>query len=252
MQRSRISLVVNGISIIGETYFPEDDGGQFPALCICHGIPSGKPAIPTDGGYPQLAERFCQAGFATVIFNFRGTGISGGNFDMMGWAKDLGVVIDYMWFLRQVDRSRFCLMGFSGGAAVSTYVAANDSRVSRVVLCACPAEFRGLIEEEAGQSSIQHFRRIGMIRDAGFPPSLDDWLHGFKQMTPLQWVDKISPRPLLLLQGTDDDLVEASHTYRLYEKAKEPKEMAFVDGGGHKLRLSEKAMDIAIEWLRQT
>ncbi|NQT48654.1 MAG: alpha/beta hydrolase, partial [Chloroflexi bacterium] len=172
--------------------------------------------------------------------------------DMMGWAKDLGVVIDYMWFLRQVDRSRFCLMGFSGGAAVSTYVAANDSRVSRVVLCACPAEFRGLIEEEAGQSSIQHFRRIGMIRDAGFPPSLDDWLHGFKQMTPLQWVDKISPRPLLLLQGTDDDLVEASHTYRLYEKAKEPKEMAFVDGGGHKLRLSEKAMDIAIEWLRQT
>ena len=148
MQRSRISLVVNGISIIGETYFPEDDGGQFPALCICHGIPSGKPAIPTDGGYPQLAERFCQAGFATVIFNFRGTGVSGGNFDMMGWAKDLGAVIDYMWSLRQVDRSRFCLMGFSGGAAVSTYVAANDSRVSRVVLCACPAEFRGLIEEE--------------------------------------------------------------------------------------------------------
>jgi len=251
VQKKTISLSVEGINIVGEIYSPQDDDVESPALCICHGIPSGKPAEPTDGGYPLLAERFCDAGFVTVIFNFRGTGVSGGNFDMMGWVMDLGTVMDYLWSLPEVDKSCLCLMGFSGGAAVSAYVAAHDSRVSKVVLCACPAEFGALVLEETGQSSIEHFRRIGMIRDEDFPPSVEAWSQGFQHIAPLRWIESISPRPLLLLQGTEDDVVNADQTLRLYNRAGEPKEMALVEGGGHKLRLNEEAMDIALRWLTQ-
>src|SRR4030043_1141140 len=95
MKREPFTLQVEGIPIAGELLRPED-GGSLPALCICHGIPSGKPADPDDGGYPHLAARICSAGFVTVIFNFRGTGSSGGDFDMIGWTSDLQAVSRFL------------------------------------------------------------------------------------------------------------------------------------------------------------
>jgi len=251
MEKRGISLTVEGINIGGELYLSEEGGKALPALCICHGIPSGKPADPTDAGYPLLAEKFCTAGFITLIFNFRGTGVSGGDFDIMGWVKDLEAAIDYLYSCPEVDNSHLCLMGFSGGAVVSAYVAARDTRISKVILCACPAEFRDLTDQEWWRSQIDHFRRIGIIRDKGFPFSVDQWLKGFDYAAPFHWIAKIAPRPLLILQGEKDDLVEVSQTWRLYEKAREPKEMVIIKGGGHKLRLSEEAMDTALKWLNR-
>ena len=86
MKKKGVLLTVEGISIVGELYIPEQgDRKAFPALCLCHGIPSGRPPEPGDKGYPGLAEKFCTAGFATLIFNFRGTGLSGGNLDLNLW-----------------------------------------------------------------------------------------------------------------------------------------------------------------------
>ena len=249
MSRREFSLTVEGVNIVGQLYLPRGSGETSPALCICHGIPSGKPADPADGGYPLLAERFCSAGFVTLIFSFRGTGASAGNLDLLGWVRDLEAVINYLESCPEVDKARLYLMGFSGGAAVSAYVAAHDQRVARVILCACPAEFT-ILAKQMG-SAVDHFRRIGVIRDKNFPPSLDEWLKGFEYIAPIRWVDKIAPRPLLILYGQEDDLVEVGQVWRLYETAKEPKEIVIIEGGGHKLRLSERAMDIALEWLKR-
>jgi fermentation-respiration switch protein FrsA (DUF1100 family) len=130
-------------------------------------------------------------------------------------------------------------------------VAARDSRVSKVVLCACPSEFSGLILQENAQSSIDHFRRIGIIGDKDFPSSVDDWLQGFRYVAPLRWVDKIAPRPLLLVQGAEDDVVDVSQAWLLYHKAKEPKQIAIIEGAGHRLRLNQEAMDRALKWLKK-
>ena len=250
MEVRPVNWKVDDIVIVGELRLPEG-AAKYPALCICHGIPSGKPADPNDKGYPDLADRFCRAGFVILIFNFRGTGLSGGNFDMMGWVHDLRGAIDYLHSCSQVDRSRIYLMGFSGGAAASAYVAAHDARVARLVLCACPAEFRRIVTERKADFSIDRFRQIGLIRDKDFPPSLDDWANSFRDITPLNWIDRIAPRPLLMLQGKDDDLIEEEQAWRLYEKAGEPKEIAIVAGAGHKLRLSGQAMEIALAWLKR-
>lgn len=249
MEKQRVSFAVEGISIVGELYLPHDKEGPWPPLCICHGIPSGAPPDPKDGGYPLLAEKFSAAGFATLIFSFRGTGASGGNFDIMGWVKDLQGAINYLHSFPGVDKSRLSVMGFSGGAAVSTYVAAHDPRLRQIILCACPAEFGTLRDKNGWEFSVDHFRRIGIIRDKGFPSSLDDWIEGFRHITPLKWVAQIAPRPLLLLQGAEDDVVEVSQVWRLYGEAREPKEIAVIEGAGHRLRLSDRAMDIALEWL---
>ena len=99
------------------------------------------------------------------------------------------------------------------------------------------------------QSFIEHFREIGIIRDEDFPPSLEVWLDDFKSVSPVSYVDRISPRPLLLVHGDRDETVDVSHARRLYAQAGEPRQLVIIEGAGHGLRQDERAMATTIDWL---
>lgn len=247
MEAKEIRFQVDGLELVGELHIPSRDQ-MHPALCICHGIPAAPPD-PTDKGYSLLAQRFCHAGFITLIFNFRGAGKSQGNLDIRGWTRDLQAALDLLCSLKEVDQTRICLLGFSGGAAVSVYVAAHDPRVSSVITCACPADFRSLSQRERPLDTIQRLRRIGAIRDKDFPSSIEAWQKGFDLISPIHWIDRISPRPLLLLHGDADEVIPVGHAHRLYRKAKEPKELKIIPGAKHKMRLEKAAMDFVLDWL---
>ncbi|MFC2034660.1 alpha/beta hydrolase [Chloroflexota bacterium] len=242
---------VEGLKISGQLYLPtEGDQAARPTVCICHGIPSGRRPDPSDGGYPLLAEKICYEGFAVFIFNFRGTGASDGNLDITGWTRDLKAVIDYLGTLPQVDKSHLSLLGFSGGAIVSIYVASHDTRISSVVSCACPAEFTLLAKFENPSSLIEHFRGIGAIRDENFPHSVKGWINDFRLVSPIKYVARIAPRPLLLVHGNRDETVPVNHAYELHARAGEPKRIVIVDGAGHRLRQDDRAMATVIDWLK--
>jgi len=236
-----VSLKVDGIDIAGRLYTPEQDV-KLPGtgLIICHGIPAQAKAAD-DQGYPLLAGRFYEAGFTTLIFNFRGCGLSGGNFDMLGWSRDLKAAIDSIY--PKVDC--LWLMGFSAGAVICIYVAAQDSRISGVVSCACPVNFKF-----GNKEGLELARRNGIIRDADFPRSLEEWSEGFVKVNPIKWVDMLSPRPLLLVHGDRDEVVPVQDVWSLYHKAKEPREIRIIAGAGHRLRLSEMAMKSVMDWLK--
>ncbi len=247
MDVKEVRLNADGLELCGELHVPSRDGSH-PALCICHGIPA-TPPDPADKGYALLAEQFCYAGFVTLIFNFRGTGKSQGNLDILGWTRDLQAALGLLCSLKEVGRNHLCLLGFSGGGAVSVYAAAHDPRVSLVVTCACPADFQSLHQRETPVETIERFRQIGAIRDKGFPPSIEEWQKGFETVTPINWVDRISPRPLLLVHGDADELVPVEHARRLYKKAEEPKELKIIPGAQHRMRLNKPAMDFVLDWL---
>ena len=169
---------------------------------------------------------------------------------MLGWTRDLQVALNFLCDLDGIDRKRICLLGFSGGAAVSVYITAHDPRVSLLLACACPAHFRFVTNKEAAISTIRHFQEIDVIRDKDFPPSVEEWVKGFEEVSAIDWIDKISPRPLLLVHGDADEVVPLEHAYMLFQKAKEPKEIAIIPGAKHKLRLEEKAMTTVLDWLK--
>ncbi|MEE8419946.1 MAG: alpha/beta fold hydrolase [Dehalococcoidales bacterium] len=244
----KVLLNIEGVAISGRLYLPEAKGPH-PVVCLCHGIPAQKPE-PGAGDYGQTAEEICRAGFAAMIFNFRGTGASGGNLDMLGWSRDLTAVIDYLFGLPDIDRSRLSLLGFSGGAAVAIYVAAGDRRVSCLAAAACPADFTRLTETNEPHSVVDHFRSIGAIRDASFPASPRQWLAGFRTVRPIDYVANIAPRPLLLVHGNSDQTVEVNHAHRLYHRSGEPRELVIIDGAGHRLRHDNRAMAAIIGWLK--
>lgn len=244
-------LKIDGITISGEFATPRKNiKAPYHTVCICHGVPSGNKPDPSDGGYPVLAEKFRENGFATFIFNFRGTGASEGNFDMLGWTRDLQAVLNHLFSLPVVDKSRLSLLGFSAGAAVSVYVAAHERRVSSIIACACPADFTRIVGAGDLRATIGHFRNIGIIKDKDFPQSIETWRHNFEKVTPVNCVSRIAPRPLLLVHSREDRIVPLEHAHRLYEKAGEPKQLVVLEGDEHRLRRHEKAVAIIIDWLK--
>jgi len=251
MRDSAVILSADDIMLAGEVFLPDDCTGDYPGICICHGIPAVPYNSEEKGGYPELAARFCTAGFAALVFNFRGCGPSQGNIDMPGWTRDLEAAVDFLYMLPEVDRNKIYLLGSSGGAAASIYAAAHDKRVSAVATLACPAEFDFLSGGYTAGSLIARFREIGIIKDADFPPSVQKWLDGFKTVAPIEYVGRISPKPLLLVHGENDDVVPVEHVKRLYAKAGRPRKKIVLPGAGHRLRQDERAIQAVMLWLQK-
>ena len=196
MQKEKIFWKSENLKIFGEKYLPAGSPAPFPSLVICHGIP-GKTKGSDDPGYPALAERFCREGFLVVIFNFRGTGASEGNFDILGWARDLESGLDYLNRRSEVDPQRVYLMGFSGGAAVSIYVAAHRKEIGGVVSLASPADFKDLLTGRGLTDFLAQAREVGIIRDPLFPSSIPEWRKTFETVKPVQWINQNpSPSPV--------------------------------------------------------
>jgi len=161
----------------------------------------------------------------------------------------LTAAIDFLAMLPEVNKNRICLLGSSGGAATCVYAAARDKRVHAVATLACPAEFDFMAGGQTADSLISRFREIGIIKDADFPPSIEKWLDGFKTVSPIEYIAKISPKPLLLIQGDQDDVVPVAHAEKLFQCAGQPKELVVLPGAGHRLRQDERAINAAMKWL---
>lgn len=246
----RFAITVDGIKLIGELFYPSNMGSSNPVLCICHGIPAAV-SDPNDKGYPLLTESFTKEGFITCIFNFRGCGSSEGNLDLLDWTHDLDGIISYLIQLDGVDKARLSLMGFSGGAATSAYVTAQDPRVTALVLCACPAKFSiGALNRKPEDFLVQ-CREVGTIKDDDFPPSIENWADHFQQVSPIDCIEKISPRPLLIIHGDADQTIPPDHASQLFAFAKEPRNLVMISGGEHKLRTNQAAMNSALAWLKE-
>ncbi len=246
MNQKEVVLTVNGIKIAGRLYVPGEKT-SYPTVCICHGIPSGT-VDPNDGGYPALAERICREGFTTFFFNFRGSRNSEGNFDMSGWLRDLETIIDHLFQQPEVDQKQLILVGNSAGAAVSICTAAKDKRIAAVAVLACPAELSFITKD--AEPTIQYFRRIGIIRDPDFPASIEKWLDGFNEAKAIRDIGKIAPRPLLIVHGTEDDVVKVENAQKLFNAAGEPKKLVLIEGAGHRLRREERAIVAVLNWLK--
>jgi fermentation-respiration switch protein FrsA (DUF1100 family) len=245
-------LVLNagGITLRGTVVLPSQ-GGEWPLAILCHGIPSGV-ANPGEPGYEVLARRCVRGGVAVCFFNFRGTGLSGGDFSLGGWAIDLDTLLDAAQGARGAFEGcgggRIVLMGFSGGGAVSIICAARRRGLAGVAALSSPAAFSRLLTREGMGDFIAHAHAIGIIRDPSFPSSQDQYYEEMLAYNPIDFVERVSPTPLLVIHGDEDDTVPVDEAYSLYEAAAGPKELYIVAGGGHKLRLNPEAMDKAVAW----
>ncbi len=251
MHERELVLDSGGVTLRGMVILPSSRKG-WPLAVLCHGIPSGSAPTPGDPGYEALARRCAEGGAAACYFNFRGTGLSGGDFSLGGWVADLETLLDMAQEAQGAfagcDPRRIVLMGFSGGGAVSIICAASRVGLAGVVTLSSPAAFTRLITREGMGDFIAHARSIGIIRDPSFPPSQEAYFEEMLSHNPVDFVGRVAPAPLLIVHGDGDDTVPVEEARLLYGAAAEPKELYIARGGGHKLRLNPEAMDKAVAW----
>lgn len=250
-------IIVDGLRLWGRSCHPDREQREIksrtPLLILCHGIPGASPqkrslSDEKDGGYHALADRCLEEGFTVFHFNFRGAGESEGNFDLAGWRRDLAAVLDYWEAERGMNN--FLLWGFSAGGAVSCCVAARDPRVTGLVMAAAPAEFYSLFSPQEPQLLIEHLRQLGVIRDPLFPHDPARWLREIYATSPLFKIKHISPRPLLIIHGSRDELVSCRHAFQLYNQAGTAAQLVVLPGAKHQLRRFSPAVERCLCWLK--
>jgi pimeloyl-ACP methyl ester carboxylesterase len=61
---------------------------------------------------------------------------------------------------------------------------------------------------------------------------------------------RVSPRKMLLLHGTADEVLPSSCSEEIYAEAHEPKELRLLKGAGHNLEESRKeVIDLLVRWI---
>ncbi|MEV0058380.1 alpha/beta fold hydrolase [Nocardia sp. NPDC050718] len=154
---TEISFDVDGTRCAGRLHLP---AGTDRAACVvlCHGF-SG-----TMDRLFDYAERFAAAGFAALVFDYRGFGASAGEPRQVptidGQLDDLRGAVAFARAHARVDPDRVALWGNSLGGAHAVTVAAGDPRIAAVV---AQIPFNGFPKKVEGRSTAEALRLLRAI-----------------------------------------------------------------------------------------
>jgi uncharacterized protein len=177
-----------------------------------------------------VGSRLWRAGYNVLLFDFRDQGESETSISTIGHFErdDLDAAIDYV--IWRLPGAEIGLVGYSMGAAASIMVAATRPEVRAVVADSSFATLRGVLR--------RIFRGLTHLPAS---PSMEIaemliWLRaGYRvgSVRPIDYIDRIAPRPILIIHGDCDILTPVADAHALYEAAGEPKELWITAGSGH-------------------
>lgn len=220
-------------------------GGRPPAVVICHGYPSSSSAERAAETTPQLADRIAsEMGWVALAFAFRGCGESDGQFSLVGWLDDVRAAIDHVADTEEV--AGVWAVGFGTGGALAVCAGARDERVRGVAVAGTPGDFNDWASHP--RRLLQHCREVGVITDQAYPPSLDAWARELRAIQAVSCVQHLYPRPLLVLHGSEDEVVPPFDA-RILADAHGEAELRFINGAGHTLRHDPRAISVLLGWL---
>ncbi|WP_067463490.1 alpha/beta hydrolase [Nocardia amamiensis] len=155
--RTKVSFTVVGVRCGGYLYLPVESG-PVPCVVLCHGY-SG-----TMDRLFDYAERFAAAGFAALVFDYRGFGESDGEPrqvpDIGAQLADIAAAVVFAREHQRVDPGRVLLWGNSLGGAHAITVAASDPRVAGVV---AQIPFNGFPKKVEGRSTADTLKLLCAI-----------------------------------------------------------------------------------------
>lgn len=199
-------------------YIPTTNGA---AIILAHGYGWNRANL-----LPE-AEFLADAGYGVLLFDFRGHGTSDSAMVTLGdhERRDLIAALDFVTAQPDVDPDRIGGIGFSMGAATLALAAAQDDRLRAVVLEAPFPTLEAVINDQAGLlgpltqiPTLWTIRRKGVDIDA---------------VRPVDALCNISPRPVLLIYGDQDDTIPPRTVQTMFDAACDPAETWLIPGAGH-------------------
>jgi uncharacterized protein len=262
---TKVGFHSDALKLAGIVHIPHDlrPGERRAAFVILHGFGGNK-----DGhGQTVMAEQLTAWGYVTMRIDFRGCGESEGEHGRiicLDQVADTSSAITYMASRPEVDPERVALVGSSFGAAVAIYTGGADPRVAAVISSGGWGDgerkfrrqhptpeawerFTTMLEdgrkhrERTGKSlMVPRFdivpipERLRRNMSAGsimeFPAETAQSMYEFRAD---DMVEKISPRPLLLLHSANDSVTPTHESIELFRRAKQPAELYLLSDVDH-------------------
>lgn len=193
-----------------------------------------------------LADRIAvDAQWLALALHPRGLADAPGDFSASGWVEDIAEAVG---ILRSEERAREVFVaGLGLGGALCIAAAAADPTIGGVATLGAPADLLSWTGEPKG--FLAHARSVGLIRSSNFPPDLDQWTREWRDLRPLALAQKLNPRPVMVIHGSDDDVVPDLDARALADAAGDGADLRLIAGAGHHLRNDPRAVAILLGWL---
>lgn len=177
----------------------------------------------------SLVKPFHAAGYSALLFSYRGHGRSDGNPIGFSYGAheslDVDAAVSYLHNVR--GASSVGAIGHSAGAVAIILSAARNPQLN-VVVAASPF---------ASVEEIWNTNKPDLIPTPMFDLMLrtseicKDYERS--QVRPVDVIDRISPRPILIIHGTNDKRITQEQAQMLFNEAAEPKEFWLLEGLSH-------------------
>jgi alpha/beta superfamily hydrolase len=255
----------NNIKLYAELHIPESVPA--PAMLICHGLNArGFHGLKI---YTQLAKTACEAGFVSLVFDFRGVGKSTGCFDYgVGEQEDVKCAINYLASRQEVLSNSLSVVGHSLGGAVSLYAIRNDSRIKSLVLWSTPKNHnynvKKFVKRTRGKLGLHSFlflsrldkllnvSKMSKLEVYGINLRLRYVREKLMKLNECEAASKLGGIPLLVVIGDGDDIVDVDEMREVFLSAHEPKSFLIIKGANHVYSGKEDELIAkTVDWIKK-
>lgn len=249
---SRNLLIENSSTrnFLADAFYPKSSA-KLPLVIFAHGYKGYKDW----GAWDLMAEKFADAGFYFVKFNFSHNGTTVENptefadleaFGHNNFSKemlDYDAVINHFSQLDEVDPNQVALMGHSRGGGITLIKAFEDARVKAAISLAGVSHFgyrfpSGDRMEDWKNSGVMYSENARTKQQMPHYYQFYEDYRADEQRFSVQYAAQHLEKPLLIVQGSSDDAVKDKEAFLLNEWCKNS-ELEILENANHTFGASE-------------
>lgn len=231
---------VHNQQVFGLLSIPENAPKPAPVVILLHGLGDRKTVDYIQAGH----DYFIESGLAVFRIDIANHGERKTHpyeFSLTDgyryWTRDLisqtvfdlQRSVDYLQTRQDIDQDKIGFFGISLGGVIGTIFSGVDDRVSVPVIALAGGNLSLMFGMEALSEETKNF---------------------FSIIDPINYVQQIAPRPLLMINAENDEVIVPITSKLLFQKAKSPKEIIWYPSRHRDLPIDE-AYPTGIDWYKK-
>lgn len=198
-------------------------------VVICHGLASSK------ANQMVIARSYVPHGYNVLIFDFRAHGESGGQFASFGDLERRDVLAAVRWIRANHPGKPIFGVGASMGAAALIAAAADPSEDGQAIhAVAVYGTFDDLSKTANQVAELRFpFPLKQAIQWFGLPLASAQVGSNLTQFSPARMIGDIWPRPVMIIHGTNDEIIPFERGQALYDAAYQPRQYIWLEKNSH-------------------
>lgn len=228
---------VHNQKVTGLLSLPKTGKAPYPVIILLHGMGDRKSVDYVTSGNEYLTK----AGYAVLRIDTHNHGdrkVDNYDFSLTDglkyWTRntisqtvfDLHRAVDFLETRADIDSERIGYYGISLGGIIGTIFCGLDERVKAPVIVIAGGSLNLLYGKDALKQEVLDYMSI---------------------IDPINFVEKIAPRPLLMINAENDEVIPPLTSKLLYQKAKEPKNIIWYPTTHKRVPLEQVYQD-GINW----